>query len=306
MGEKLAGKVVIVTGGGRGIGRGIALRAAEEGARVVVADVGYEYDGTGDPSPAPADEVAEEIRAAGGEAAPVCEDVSTTEGAGRIVQAALDSFGRLDGLVNCAGIAVQKDIWEFEDRDWDDVIAVHLRGHFACARAALPQLMEQGSGSLVFVSSSAAVSGPPRGGSYAAAKGGVLGFTWSCSKALRPHGITVNAIMPGGHTRLADNLSGDWGVAVPRLPPDTDRELLRLRRDPGNVAPCVLYLLSDAAANITGQLFACSGFTISRLELPQPVATIRSDGPWDLDDLWERFPPAFGRELSLGPYELPS
>ena len=223
-----------------------------------------------------------------------------------MVEAALDRFGRLHGVVNCAGIAVQKPLWELEERDWDDVIRVHLCGHFATTRAALPQLMAQRDGRLVFVSSSAAVSGPPRGASYAAAKGGVLGFTWSASKALREHGITVNAIIPGGHTRLVDNLSGDRGVMVRPPPPELDPERARLRRDPANVAPCVLFLLSDAAAGISGQLFACSGFTISRLELPQPTGTIRSDGPWDLDDLWERFPEAFGSDLRLDPYALPS
>lgn len=111
--------------------------------------------------------------------------------------------------------------------------------------------------------------------------------------------------MTGGHTRLVDNLSGDWGVKVRCPPPDLDPELAQLRRDAANVAPCVIYLLSDAAAGISGQLFACSGFTISRLELPQPTATIRSEGPWDLADLWERFPETFGSELSLDPYELP-
>ena len=306
MAERLAGKVVLVTGGGRGIGRGIALQAAAEGARLVVADLGYGYDGTGDPSSSPADEVAGEIATAGGEAVAVCEDVATLDGAERMVAAAVEGFGRLDGVVNCAGIAVQKPLWEFEERDWDAVIRVHLRGHFATTRAALPQLMEQGGGRLIFVSSSAAVSGPPQGASYAAAKGGVLGFTWSASKALRKHGITVNAIMPGGLTRLAENLSGDWGVKVGRPPGNLDPELARLRRDPSNVAPCVLYLLSDQAEGITGQLFACSGFAISRLELPQPTGTIRSEGPWDLDDLWERFPAAFGSSLSLDPYELPS
>jgi NAD(P)-dependent dehydrogenase (short-subunit alcohol dehydrogenase family) len=199
----------LVTGGGRGIGRGIALLAASEGARVVVADYGGRFDAVAEPSQGPADEVVADIAAAGGEAVACYEDVATMAGAERLVAAALERFGGLDAMVCCAGIAVQKPLWELDEDEWDAVIRVHLKGHFVCTKAALPHLMAQGSGRIVTFSSSAALTAPLEGTSYAAAKAGVLGFTWSAARALQRHGITVNCIMPGGHTRLVDNLSGD-------------------------------------------------------------------------------------------------
>ena len=317
MAGRLNGKTAVVTGAGRGIGAAIAKGIAAQGAQVVVADWGGAFDGTGAGSTEPADEVVAEIRDAGGSAVAAYNDIATMDGARRTIEAALTEFGRLDALVCCAGIARQRELWEFAESDWDDVIRVHLKGHFACTRAAIPHMIAQGSGRLVYFSSSAAISGPPLGASYGAAKAGVLGFTWSASKALRRHGITVNAIMPGAHTRLVDNLSGDWGV-LPGRPEPTSQErehadnpdeleaLRALRREPANVAPAVVYLVSDEAAGITGQFFAVSGYQITRFELPQPAQTIRSDGPWDIDQLFERFPRAFGADLSLEPLRWPS
>lgn len=310
---RLEGKSIVVTGAGRGIGQAVARGLAAEGARVVVADYGREFDGTGERSQGPADDTVAQIRSAGGEAVAACEDIATMDGARRAVDAALDSFGDLDGLVLAAGIAAQHPLWEFPERDWSEVLRVHLNGHFACTQAALPHLMERGDGRIVCFSSSAAVSGPPQGVSYATAKAGVLGFLWSTSKALQPNGITVNAVMPGAHTRLIDNLSGDWGIRPGRPEPTSaeradpgDPELAALRRSAANVAPLVVYLVSDKANGITGQLFAASGYQITRFEQPQPVHTIRSDGPWDLDDLFRRFPEEFGAQLSLPPTRWPT
>ena len=235
-------------------------------------------------------------------------------GAQSIIDTALEEFGRVDGVANFAGIAVQEDLWELTEEDWDTVINVHLKGHFCMTRAVIPHMMKQRSGSLIFVSSSAAVSGPPQGASYGAAKAGIQGFTWSAAKGLMDHGIRVNCIMPGGHTRLVDNLSGTWGLALPELPEGVDLATIQRPKsddpsiagtlgDPANVAPGTVFLLSDASAKITGQLFAHSGFQFTLFELPQPVKTIRSDGPWDLDDFFEQFAKTFGTELIIQPLD---
>jgi NAD(P)-dependent dehydrogenase (short-subunit alcohol dehydrogenase family) len=184
-----------VTGAGRGIGRAIALALAAQGGRVVVADYGGALDIRQAGSSAPADAVVAEITAAGGQAVACAEDVASMEGARRAVRTALDAFDRLDGMVCCAGIMVQKYLWDMDERDWDDVIGVHLKGRFSCAQAAVRVMMPQGSGRLVFISSGsyAGIANQP---SYSAAKAGILGFTWSCGAELKdpqpaPAGIAV-------------------------------------------------------------------------------------------------------------------
>ena len=186
MGSHLGGKAVVITGGGRGIGRAIALAAAMEGANVVVADYGGPIDRRGAVSSEAAEQVVTEIESAGGKAIPCAVDVSTMEGGRTIVQAAVDSFGRLDGMLCCAGITVTKYLWELEEQEWDDVIAVHIKGHFSCAQAAARVMMKQRSGSLVFFSSGA-LTGMPNATAYATAKAGILGFTWSTAYALEPY-----------------------------------------------------------------------------------------------------------------------
>ena len=171
MEKHLEGKIEVVTGAGRGIGRAIALGLAAQGARVVVADYGGALDARDGSSSAPADEVVAEIQADGGEAVACVEDVSTMQGGQRIMQSAVDHFGGLDGVTCCAGIMVQKFLWEMDERDWDDVIAVHLKGHFSCAQAAARIMIPQESGRLVFISSGsfAGIASQP---SYSAAKAG--------------------------------------------------------------------------------------------------------------------------------------
>jgi NAD(P)-dependent dehydrogenase (short-subunit alcohol dehydrogenase family) len=303
MAQHLIGKVAAVTGAGRGIGRGIALTLAQEGASVVVADYGGRVDAIAGPSREPAGQVARAIRDAGGRAVACYANVATMAGGQEIVQAALSNFGRLDALVCCAGILAQKHLWEMDEADWDSVIAVHLKGHFSCARAAAPVMMRQRRGRLVFFSSSA-FTGSPIQPSYAAAKAGILGFTWSCANALGPYGVTANCILPGGATRMTDKVWGDQGLL-------TDQVGQRLRsdlaagtyRDPANVAPAVAYLVSDQASGINGQVFGAVGHQITRLAGPAYAQTIKSDGPWDLDELFRRFPKEMGSEL--GPPRLP-
>jgi NAD(P)-dependent dehydrogenase (short-subunit alcohol dehydrogenase family) len=305
MGGYLDGKVTVVTGAGRGIGRAIAHVLAAEGARVIVADYGGAIDVRQAGTAAAAEQVVAEIAAAGGDAVACAEDVATIDGAQHAVQAALDHFGRLDGIVCCAGIMVQKYLWEMEERDWDDVIAVHLKGHFSCARAAARVMMPQGSGRLVFVSSGsfAGIANQP---SYSAAKAGILGFTWSCASALNPYGITTNCIVPSAATRMSDKTFGEF---VPLS--DEPGELVRsdraagTYRDPANVAPLVVYLLSDQAGEVNGQVFRTVGYEIARLGDVSFDRTMTSDGPWDLGILFERLPTEMGPDLNRKPLPWP-
>jgi NAD(P)-dependent dehydrogenase (short-subunit alcohol dehydrogenase family) len=305
MGGHLEGKVEVVTGAGRGIGRAIALGLAAEGARVVVADYGGALDARRAGSSGPADEVVAEIKASGGEAVACSEDVATMEGGRRIVQAAVDKFGRIDGLVCCAGIMVQKYMWEMDEGDWDDVIAVHLKGHFSCAQAAARVMMPHGSGRLVFISSGsyAGIASQP---SYSAAKAGILGFTWSCASALYPHGITTNCVVPSAATRMSDKTFSDY-IPLSDQPGETVRSDLAAGtyRDPANIAPIVVYLLSDAAAEVNGQVFRAVGFQVDRLADLQYDRSMSSDGPWNLDSLFERFPQEMGPDLQRTPLPWP-
>jgi NAD(P)-dependent dehydrogenase (short-subunit alcohol dehydrogenase family) len=305
MGGYLDGKVEVVTGAGRGIGRAIALAAAAQGARVVVADYGGALDSRTAGTSGPADQVVAEIVAAGGEAVSCAEDVSTMEGGRRIVQAAIDNFGRLDGIVCCAGIMVQKYMWEMDEKDWDDVIAVHLKGHFSCAQAAARVMMPQGSGRLVFISSGsyAGIASQP---SYSAAKAGILGFTWSCAAALFPRGITTNCIVPSAATRMSDKTFSDY-IPLSDQPGETVRSDLAAGtyRDPANIAPIVIYLLSDAAGDVNGQVFRAVGFQIDRLGDLEYDRAMTTDGPWQLDSLFDRFPKEMGTDLTRQPLPWP-
>lgn len=305
MGGYLEGKVEVVTGAGRGIGRAIALGLAAEGARVVVADYGGALEAREAGSSGPADETVAEIKALGGEAVSCAEDVSSMEGGRRIVQVAVENFGRLDGMVCCAGIMVQKYLWDMDEKDWDDVIVVHLKGHFSCAQAAAAVMMPQGSGRLVFISSGsyAGIASQP---SYSAAKAGILGFTWSSASALLPHGITTNCVVPSAATRMSDKTLGDY-IPLNDQVGETVRSDFAggTYRDPANIAPIAIYLLSDAAAEVNGQVFRAVGFQIDRLGDFVHDRTITSDGPWELKSLFERFPSEMGPDLKREPLPWP-
>lgn len=301
----LAGRAVAVTGGGRGIGRAVALAAAAEGAAVVVADYGGAADRRTGASAAPAEAVAAEIVAAGGQAVAAAEDVSTMEGGRRVVGAALDHFGRIDGMVCCAGITVTKYLWEMEERDWDDVVAVHLKGHFSCARAAAEPMMEQRSGSLVFIGSGA-FTGTPNMPSYAAAKAGVLGFTWSTAYALGRFGITTNCVVPSAATRMSDHIYRDAGLLSDAVGETVRSELAAgTYRDPAHVAPAVVYLLGENARNVNGQVFRAQGYDISRMGGITWDRAMQNDGPWDVATISDRLPKELGPTLTPRPVPWP-
>src|SRR6266849_6851632 len=291
---KLDGKVAAITGSGRGIGRGIALLMAKEGAKVVVNDLGASVSGEG-ADKTPAQQVVDEIKKAGGQAVVNGDNIATIKGGESLVQTAVDSFGRLDILVNCAGILRDRMIFNMTEEEWDAVIAVHLKGHFCTIRPASALMRQQKGGRIINFSSGSAL-GAPGQPNYAAAKAGILGLTYSCANSLAKYGITCNAIMPGAATRMTDtipaNFAQQMGLAI------TSEQAQASPMNPANVAPIVVFLASDAAQNVTGQCIGASGYRISLYTHMVPEKVIYSQGPWDLDHLFKVFSSTLGAGLN--------
>jgi NAD(P)-dependent dehydrogenase (short-subunit alcohol dehydrogenase family) len=301
----LEGKSVVVTGGGRGIGRAIALAAADAGAAVVVADYGGAVDRNEAGSSEAADGVAAEITAIGGQAVAAAVDISTMEGGRAAVDAALDSFGRLDGMVCCAGITALKYLWDLEEQEWDDVIAVHLKGHFSCAKAAARVMVPQGSGSLIFMSSGA-LNGMPNTIAYSTAKAGILGFTWSTANAVGRFGVRANCMVPSAATRMSDDIYGNAGKLTERFGDAMRSDLAPgTYRDPANVAPFAVYLLSDKSLEVNGQIFRVQGYEVGRLGMLRYAPTMTNLGQWDVDQLAQRVPNELGPDLQPLPMPWP-
>ncbi len=290
---KLDGKIAAITGSGRGIGRGIALLMAKEGAKVVVNDLGASVSGEG-ADKTPAQQVVEEIKKAGGQAVANADNIATVKGGENLIQTAVDSFGKLDILVNCAGILRDRMIFNMTEEEWDAVVAVHLKGHFCTIRPASALMRQQKSGRIINFSSGSAL-GAPGQPNYAAAKAGILGLTYSCANALAKYGITCNAIMPGAATRMTDTIPANFAQ---RMGLSTSSEQAQASpMDPANVAPIVVFLASDAAQNVTGQCIGASGYRISLYTHMVPEKVIYSEGPWDLDHLFKVFSSTLGADL---------
>ncbi len=284
--DELQGKVAIVTGSGRGIGRGVAKLMAEEGAKVVVVDPGVNVDGTG-ANQSVAELVVSEIREAGGTAVACTESVATMSGGEKIVQTAVDNYGRLDIVVTCAGILRDRMIFNMTEEEWDDVIAVHLKGTFTVVKHACILFRQQRSGRVITFSSQSGLVGNSGQANYGAAKSGIAGFTKVVAKDMGRYGATANSIAPRAQTRMigaipdsAQEIRARSGVAS--LSEGNELEQL----DPDHIAPFVCYLASDYAANVNGQIFLVYGDTVSLMSQPRPLQAIYTpDGHWSMDEL---------------------
>jgi len=296
MGNLLEGKVIAMTGAGRGIGRECALLAASEGARVVVNDPGVSPDGTGHDD-GPAAQVVEEIKKMGGEAVANFADVSTMEGGESVIRTALDTWGRLDGLINLAAILRDRMIFNLTEEEWDDVIRVDLKGHFTTIKPASVLMRQQRYGRIVNFSSVSGLQGNSGQANYGAAKAGVAGLTRVAARDLGRYGVTVNCIAPGAATRLtatvpqsARELRAQRGIAAAGGPPQSAAnraaEEAAAMRTPDMVAPMTIYLLLDEAWNINGRIFQVAGGHIGLLaDLYPPFRNIYKHGKWTLDEL---------------------
>jgi hypothetical protein len=291
----LKDKVAVVTGGAGGIGREICLLMAREGAKVVVNDVGSDISGKGlDPSAA--DKVVQEIKDAGGIAVANYDTVTTVEGGNNLIQTAVKEFGRIDISVHVAGILRDRMFFNMTEDEWDDVIRVHLKGTYNVHKPASVLMRQQQSGRIITFSSSSA-AGNTGQANYAAAKAGIMSFTYTVAKEMAKYNVTVNAIWPSADTRMtatvperARQIRQEQGIQVMARTMD---------RHPRHIAPVVAYLASDHASRITGQTFAISG---GRLQLISPLEPIRAAyriGGWTVESLVQEFKATLGYGYNL-------
>jgi NAD(P)-dependent dehydrogenase (short-subunit alcohol dehydrogenase family) len=278
----LDGKIAIVTGAGRGIGREEALLLASEGAKVIVNDVGGAVTGEGGDR-TPAQQTVDDIVAAGGEAAINADDVSSWAGAEQLIKQAVDTWGRLDILVNNAGILRDKMSFNMEESDWDDVIRVHLKGHFAPSHHAAvywrgrAKAGETVSAHIVNTASEAGLYGNAGQANYSSAKAGIASLTWVLARELERYGVTVNSISPRARTRMTENLFGEMAKAGEGFD----------EWDPRNVAQLVAFLASDEASDVTGQNFVVFGGNVWAMGGFHPVGEIHRDSMWTPKELAE-------------------
>lgn len=274
----LEGKSIAVTGAGRGIGRAVAIACAEAGANVVVADLGVGMAGE-DPTSEVADGVVKEIGDAGGAAVAFAQDISTMDGGAGVVQAAVDAWGQIDGVVTCHGILRERMLFNMSEEEWDDVVRVHLKGTFTIFRAASALMRKQGSGSLVAFTSGA-FQGSIAQANYSAAKGGIVSLVRSAALGLYRYGVRANAVAPVARTRMSENVPAglvEIGEAE-------------------DVAPMCAYLLSDRAAHVTGQIYTAVGSRIAVWNQPQEVRSMTTDGRWTPEQIADRLDDEVGQE----------
>ena len=290
VGGIVSGKVAIVTGGGRGIGRAIGLGLAQEGARVVVCDIGASLQGAGLDA-GPAQQVVDEIKTLGGEALVSTLSITEPKNADEIVKAALTAFGRVDILVNNAGILRDVIFHKMSASDWHDVLAVHLNGSFYLSRACAAQFREQNGGAYVHMTSTSALIGNFGQANYMAAKLGIMGLSRSIALDMQRFKVRSNCIAPFAWTRMIDS-----------IPAQSEEEKLRVERfqqmTPEKIAPLVVYLASDRAEGITGQVFGVRNNEVFLFNQPRPIRSIhRSDG-WTPEKLDAQLKGAFSASMT--------
>jgi len=286
MADRLKGKVAIVTGAGRGIGRGEALALASEGAKVVVNDLGGAADGSGGAT-SPADEVVAEIKKMGGEAVANYESVATPEGGESIVKTAIDAFGKLDILVNNAGILRDTMVFNMTEEQWDFVLKVHLYGHFHTIKPASVLFRQQRSGRIINTSSSAGLGGTFGQANYGAAKEGIVGLTRKVAQDLGRYGITCNAIRPNAGTRLT--MSDDMKQSLKRAGREDTIKILESFR-PEDIAPLIVWLASDDSAHVNGRTFFVQTGIVALYSEPIHEKAILKQGGWTIDELFRYMP----------------
>jgi len=305
--RRLEGKVAVVTGGGRGIGRAVAVALAAHGAKVVVNDYGVSVEGI-NPSTGPVNETVAIIRQAGGQAVASFGDVCSYQYGQELVQTAIDTYGKLDILINLAGTMRGWTIFNTNEEEWDTVVAVHLKGTFNTTRFAAEhwrdRFLQRGErgGRLINCGSDAGLVGSAARPNYSAAKEGIVGFTRSCARMLGQYGVTCNTIAPGATTRFTDWFLKAKGQ-IREGDPLPSQSAQGSNRDPMTIAPLVIYLASDEADYVSGRVFYVHDGTISLVSEPVPERTLYSPNPmWDVDELFKAFKSTLGAGLSIPPY----
>ena len=283
---KLEERNAVVTGAGRGIGRAVALLLAQEGASVVVNDPGGNVDGTGHDD-GPADQVAAEIKDAGGTAVANYDSVATAEGGEAMVRQCVDAFGRIDLLINVAGILRDRMIFNMSEEEWDDVYSVHLKGHFNTIKPASMLMRQQRYGRIVNFSSISGLRGISGQSNYGAAKAGIAGLTRVVARDLGRYAVTCNAIAPGAQTRMiaqipqaSRQIRAKAGIQEPTRPLEPVVPMT-----PEHVAPMTAWLCTDDAWNVNGKIFYVGGGSVSLAHEEHHIQSIEKDGKWTLKEL---------------------
>lgn len=289
METKLEGKVVVITGAGNGIGRDMAIEMAQAGARVVVNDLGTTARGEGQDE-GPAQAVVNEIKAFGGEAVANTDSVSEWDSANRIIETALDHFGRIDVLVNNAGFLRDRFFFNMDIGDWHAVLGVHLNGSFYCARAASAHFKKQNSGSYIHMTSTSGMIGNFGQANYAAAKAGIIALSKSIALDMRKYSVRSNCISPFAWSRLIGSIPTDT--------PDQEERVARMKiMESKKVAPLARYLASDAAADVSGQIFVVRANELFIMSQSRPLRSVHSAEGWTADSIATHAMPALRKSF---------
>jgi NAD(P)-dependent dehydrogenase (short-subunit alcohol dehydrogenase family) len=283
-GRPLDGRVLVVTGGGGAIGSEVARLAARAGACVVVNDIGAQMDGSGADAQ-PAQRVVDAIQAEGGRAIASHDSVATAKGASQIVEAALDSFGRIDSIVNNAGIARNRIFHQMSEEEWNSVLQVHLHGSFHMSRAAAPHFRAQAFGSFVHMTSTGGMIGNIGQTNYMAAKMALVALSKGIALDMRRFNVRSNCVSPLAKSRLTGLIAASGAEA--------DKRLSTFERMPASmVAPLVIYLASELAADVTGQVFVSRAGEVFLMSQPRPLRSVHREGGWSVDSLAAHAMPA--------------